>query len=48
MNRDAAGWISLALVLIALILAFLRHYYIAWAVIALEVALLTYAMRTKK
>lgn len=47
MNRDLAGWISLVLILIALILAFLRHYWIAWAVIALEVALLTYAMRKK-
>lgn len=45
MNRDAAGWISLVLVLVALILAFLGHYYIAWGVIAVEVVLLTYAIR---
>jgi hypothetical protein len=48
MNRDTAGWISIALVLVALVLAVLRHYYIAWAVIAVEVVLLTIAIRQKK
>jgi hypothetical protein len=47
MDRNTVAWISLVLVIIVLVLAFMRHYYIAWSVVALDVALLAIALRRK-
>lgn len=47
MSKDTVAWISIMLVLIAVVLAVLRQYYAAWGVIGVNVALLVYAVRKR-
>ncbi|MGI8907518.1 MAG: hypothetical protein ACR2IE_13630 [Candidatus Sumerlaeaceae bacterium] len=47
MDKNTVAWISIVLVIIALLLAFFQHYYAAWGVVAVDVGLLIYAIRKK-
>ena len=47
MSKDTVAWVSIVMVIVAVTLAVLRHNYVAWGVMAVDVALLAYAIRKK-